>query len=136
MKDPKDAKMIKKETGEAANSGTVALLWMKRTMQFVCGLLRMLVNDSEITLASASRKSYQETLRYCHNIITRGVFDTGLRFAPARESFYKNLAGGSDISEVSKKLAEFLELFSLQLNGIVEMYWDKDLEPYIKKSKK
>lgn len=132
-KDPKLKKLIKAETGAGAESGTVALLWMKRTMQFVIGLLQGLVDDSKVTLSSASRKSYSSTLRYCHNIITRGIFDTGLRFAPSRESFFKNLAGGSDdTSQVSVALVEFLSVFQLQLDGIVVMYKEKGLEPYIK----
>lgn len=132
-KDPKLKKLIKSESGAGAESGTVALLWMKRTMQFVIGLLQQLVDDIKVTLSSASRKSYAASLKYCHNFITRGVFDTGLRFAPTRESFYKNLAGGSgDTSRVTPALAEFLGVFQPQLEGVVAMYKTKNLEPYIK----
>lgn len=130
--DPKLAKLIKKEQGIGCETGTVALLWMKRTMQFVIGLLRMLVLDDAVSLSSASRKSYSETLRYCHNILTRGVFDTGLRFAPSRESFYSNLAGGGDTSRVSESMKEFLDVLDPLLAGIVAMYKEKGLEPYIK----
>ncbi|KAI0561050.1 Glycolipid transfer protein [Gracilaria domingensis] len=131
--DPKLKKLILKETGQGPETATVGLLWMKRTMQFVIGLLRYLVQDASISLSSASRKSYSETLRYCHNFITRGVFDTGLRFAPTRESFYKNLAGGAeDISKVNAPMKEFLEVFDPQLDSIIAMYKEKGLEPYIK----
>lgn len=131
--DPKLKKLIKSESGAGAESGTVALLWMKRTMQFVIGLLQGLVDDSKVTLSAASRKSYAASLKYCHNFITKGVFDTGLRFAPSRESFFKNLAGGSnDISQVNTALVEFLSIFQPQLDGIVVMYKEKNLEPYIK----
>lgn len=101
-------------------------------MQFVCGLLQLIVEDLSITLSSASRKSYAKTLRYCHNLITRGVFDTGLRFAPSREVFYKNLVGGSDVSKVDGAMKEFMEIFAPQLDGVVAMYKAKNLEPYIK----
>ncbi|CAN8072876.1 unnamed protein product [Agarophyton chilense] len=131
--DPKLKKLIVKESGEGSETATVGLLWMKRTMQFVIGLLRYLVQDSSISLSNASRKSYSESLRYCHNFVTRGVFDTGLRFAPSRESFYKNLAGGAeDVSIVDAPMKEFLNVFDPQLDGIVAMYKEKNLETYIK----
>lgn len=132
-KDPKLKKLIKSESGAGSESGTVALLWMKRTMQFVIGLLQQLVDDTGVSLSTASRKSYAASLKYCHNFITKGVFDTGLRFAPSRESFYKNLAGGADdTTRVTPALAEFLGVFQPQLGGIVAMYKERNLEAYIK----
>lgn len=135
MSDKKLQKLIKSESGVGSDTGTVALLWMKRTMQFVLGLLKALVTDASISLSSASRKSYAATLRYCHNFVTRGVFDTGLRFAPSRESFYKNLAGGgagADVGEVERALEEFLGVFEPVVEGIVGLYKEMGLEPYIK----
>lgn len=132
LNDSKFEKLIRKEVGEGQSSGTVALLWMKRTMQFVCGLLELLVEDPAITLSSASRKSYAQTLRFCHNFITRGVFDAGLRFAPSRESFYKNLTGGEDVAKVDEALRDYVKVFKPQLDAIVQLYFDKGLEPLIK----
>lgn len=132
LSDPKMKKHILKETSQGSETAAVGLLWLKRTMQFVIGLLRYLVQDASITLSSASRKSYSESLRYCHNLITRGVFDTGLRFAPSRESFYNNLAAGEDLSKVNTSMKEFLDIFDPQLDGIIAMYKAKGLEPYIK----
>lgn len=129
--DEKLFKLIKKESGIGKDSGTVALLWMKRTMQFVIGLLKNLVSDPAVTLPTASRASYANTLSYCHNFVTRKIFDNGLRFAPSRESFYRNLAGGPDTSKIDSALREFLDVFSPQLQGIVTLYKEKDLEPYI-----
>lgn len=132
MSDAKLAKLIHKEQGEGQNTGTVALLWMKRTMQFVCGLLILLLDDASISLSSASRKSYSQTLKFCHNLLTRGAFDTALRFAPARETFYKNLTGGQDFEKVDRALHEYLDVFKPQIDAIVQLYKSKDLEPLIK----
>lgn len=131
-KDPKMLKLIQKETGAGQNTGTVALLWMKRTIQFVCGLMKYLIDDASITLSSASRKSYSETLRYCHNIVTRGVFDTGLRFAPTRQTFYANLTGDADVRKVDNAMRDFMNVFKPQVDALVQLYHDKGLEPYIK----
>lgn len=131
--DKKLIKLIRSESGVGSDTGTVALLWMKRTMQFVLGLLQALVADANVSLSSASRKSYAATLRYCHNFVTRGVFDTGLRFAPSRESFYKNLAGGdAEVGRVETAMEEFLSVFEPIVGGIVRMYKEMGLELYIK----
>lgn len=132
MSDPSYAKLIKKESGKGQSAGTVALLWMKRTMQFVCGLLKLLIDDVDMSLSNASRKSYAETLSFCHNFITRGTFDAGLRFAPSRETFYSNLTGGQDVDKVDGAMKDFLEVFKPQLEGIVELYKSRGLETHIK----
>lgn len=128
IEDSKLSKLIRKELGEGQNTGTVGLLWMKRTMQFICGLLVLLLEDSSISMSAASRKSYSQTLKYCHNLLTRTAFDTALRFAPARETFYKNLTGGQDVSKVDQALREYLEVFKPQVDAIVELYDSKRLE--------
>ncbi len=125
-------KSIRKENSAGGQTGTVALLWMKRMMQFVTGLLVNLTEDAAATLSSASRASYAKTLRFCHNFVTRGVFDTGLRFVPARDTFYRNLANGAPIEKVEAALKEFIAVFEPQLKGIDAMYRARDLEPLIK----
>lgn len=125
------AKLIKKETGAGSESGTVALLWMKRMMQFVTGLLQILVKDGTASLSSASRTSYSKTLRHCHNFITRGVFDTGLRFVPQRETFYKNLANGAPVEKVDQAISDFITIFEPMLVGIDGMYKARKLETLI-----
>lgn len=129
--DPKLKKLIAKESGAGANSGTVAVLWMKRMMQFILGLLDMLVKDKEITLAVASRKSYAKSLSLCHGFVTRKVFDTGLRFAPTRESFYANLAAGGEVAGVEAKMEEFLQVAQKMMGGIIAVYKERGLEKAI-----
>lgn len=131
-RDPKMLKNIKSESNGGGETGTVALLWMKRMMQFVCGLLKGLVADASVSLPTASRKAYSASLKHCHNFITKGVFDTGLRFAPSKESFFKKIAGGGDVKRVDASLREFLGIFEPQLNGLIAMYKARSLEPYIK----
>lgn len=125
-------KLIKKESGAGAETGTVALLWMKRMMQFVLGMLKILVADEKASLSTASRTSYSKTLRYCHNIITRGLFDTGLRFAPPRDTFYTNLANGAPVDKVDAAMNDFIATFEPMLNGIDSMYKARSLETLIK----
>lgn len=132
MEDAAYLKMIKKEVGKGQNSATVALLWMKRTMQFILGLLIGLVDDRDVTLSAASRKSYATSLKFCHNFITRNIFDTGLRFAPTKLTFYKNLTGDDNVDKVTDAISDFVVVFKPQVDAIVKFYLQKGLEPFIK----
>lgn len=132
MADATLLKLIKKESGKGQDSATVALLWMKRTMQFVLGLLDLLVDDKNISLSHASRQSYADSLKHCHNFITRNVFDAGLRFAPTKITFYKNLTGDDDVDKVTQAISQFVVVFKPQVEAIVKFYHDIDLEPFIK----
>lgn len=114
------------------NSGTLALLWMKRTMQFIAGLLHILTEDAAVSLASASRQSYSKTLRHCHNFVTRCAFDAGLRFAPNKATFYKNLTGDSDMQKVDEAMRDFVSVFKPQVDAIASLFHQHNLEPYIK----
>lgn len=125
------AKLIRKETGAGCDSGTVAVLWMKRTVQFVCGIIAGLLHDRTISLADASRASYAKTLRNCHNFVTRGVFDTGLRFAPTRDVFYKNLAGEGNAAKVNDGLRDFIDASSPALDVLIRLFKNNGLETYI-----
>lgn len=135
LDDAKYAKLIRAEKGAGCDSGCVALLWMKRTVQFVDGLLRNLLADTGATLPDASRKSYAANLGLCHNFITRGIFDAGLRFAPARESFYRNLGCGGDsgkAEKAEKAIGEMVEAVGPVLENLVFLLKVHNFETYVK----
>lgn len=132
MAEPGMDKAIRKETTAGGKTGTVALLWMKRMMQFVVGLLRILCEDASKSLSEAAGESYGKTLTHCHNFVTRGVFKSGLWVLPARAGFYKNLAGETPVEKVEAALKEFVDVFEPQLKGIDAMFKARNLEPLIK----
>lgn len=124
--------MIKNEKGAGVDSATCALLWMKRMMQFVLGMLKNLLDDPAATLSSASRDSYSKTLRLCHNFITRTLFDKGLLLVPARETFFKNLAQGAPLEKVEEAMKEYVTIFEPMLLAIDADFKKRELEPLIK----
>lgn len=132
MSDAKFAKDIRAERGDGASSGAVALLWMKRTVQFVDGLLRRLLASPTASLADAARASYAVNLSLCHNFVTRGVFDTGLRFAPARDVFYANLGCRGDEAKARAGLQEMVDAVRPVLESVEEVLARHELETYIK----
>lgn len=131
--DAKYAKLIRAEKGAGSDSGSVALLWMKRTIQFVDGLMRILVADMKATLPDAARKSYAGNLSLCHNFITRNLFDTGLRFAPARKVFYGNLGCGKDFARAEAGIREMVDAVDPVLKHLISLCKVHSLETYIKK---
>jgi Glycolipid transfer protein (GLTP) len=131
MADPADEALIRKGAGRGRDSGAIALLWIKRVVQFVSSLVRVLLDKPEVTLADASRQAYASTLSLCHNFILRGVFDTGLRFAPARSVFYENIAGRGNTGTVDGGLRDFLVAADSVFAPIVELYRSNRLEQTI-----
>jgi hypothetical protein len=125
-------KLIRAEKGAGCESGAVATLWMKRTMQFVHSLLRNLLSDPECSLADAARKSYGENLGLAHPWVTRRVFDTGLRFAPARNTFYNDIGGGEDFTTVEGAMKECVETMGPLLSNLVALFAQLNLETCIK----
>jgi hypothetical protein len=123
--------LIKTESGRGRNSGSVAILWMKRTLQFVIGLIHQLLADPTKSLSDASRKSYAATLKKCHPFITRNIFDTGLRFVPARKVFYANIVGGQDDAKAEAGLAEFVDASAPLMDCLVFSYKQNQLETII-----
>jgi hypothetical protein len=132
MADASYARLIRAEKGAGCDSGTVAMLWMKRTMQFVHGLMGNLLADPAASLADASRKSYAGSLSLCHPWVTRGVFDTGLRFAPARKAFYSSLGGGNDPTKVESAIRDFVAAMDPPLEHLTALYRANSLEKYVK----
>lgn len=132
LSDSASAQLIRAEKGIGSDSGTVATLWMKRTMQFVNGLMRNLLADSGCSLADAARKSYGENLGLAHPWVTRRLFDAGLRFAPARTTFYKDLGGGSDRTKIEKAIQNCFASMEPVLTNLLALYQRHELELYIK----
>lgn len=125
-------KLIRAEKGKGCDSGTVATLWMKRTIQFVSAMMHNLLADAGSSLADAARKSYGETLGLAHPWVTRRLFDTALRFAPARAAFYKDLGGGSNRALTESAIQECFDAMKPVLENLVALYKRTELEEMIK----
>lgn len=123
------------ETGVDSNekSGTIALLWIKRVMEFVHEIILGLVEDSDVELRIAARTAYGKTLRFCHGFAIRALFETGILLSPTRAVFYRNLMGGvvGEKDKVQKDFKEFLQVLDPVLQLIVSFYQERNLEKFI-----
>ncbi|CAF2598242.1 unnamed protein product [Rotaria sp. Silwood2] len=64
---------IEARTTNARNSATDALLWLKRTFEFVSSFLHEF-SIGDKTLADAVGKAYEKSLRKYHGMLARSVF--------------------------------------------------------------
>lgn len=119
------------ELTKTSFSATVALLWLKRGLEFLCEFCRQLVADSEAErhnthLAPYIDTAYERSLRRYHNMLLRGLFYVVARIMPNQKDFLKTLANGKDSmdKEVIKEMNDFVQRISPNLIIINQLYTD------------
>ncbi|CAH8542012.1 unnamed protein product [Heterobilharzia americana] len=123
--------LLANETNRDDSSGSVGLLWLKRTLQFVIRLLLHLAKSkSTESMRDIIIKAYDETLIRHHNKLMSYAFRFVLRAVPKRSVFIKKMALEQDDCELLvlreaeqfaveiephiKRLNRMLILFSLE----------------------
>eukprot|EP00181_Compsopogon_caeruleus_P002275 CAMPEP_0184681508 /NCGR_PEP_ID=MMETSP0312-20130426/4498_1 /TAXON_ID=31354 /ORGANISM="Compsopogon coeruleus, Strain SAG 36.94" /LENGTH=214 /DNA_ID=CAMNT_0027132409 /DNA_START=98 /DNA_END=742 /DNA_ORIENTATION=+ len=110
---------------DEAGSGTEALLWLKRTLQFIVRLFYYLSNLDDSSLSDCAAKAYEETVRPCHNFILQAMFHAAIASLPSRESFMQDLGGASSALTSIQQLRDSIEWV---LGSIVKFYSLNSLE--------
>lgn len=85
-------------------------------MSFVAGLLRRLLDDRQVSLATAASDVYTDTLYQYHGWITSAAFTVALKLVPSREVFLQKL--GVPNEELYQQMASFLDAFQPVLQAI------------------
>lgn len=70
---------LNRKTHGGSRSDTKALLWLKRALDFTCGMVRLLVEDGEMEVARAAEIVYVEKLKPFHGWISQGAFSVAIR---------------------------------------------------------
>lgn len=100
-------------THTSSSSDTKGLLWLKRGMGFVLGVLQRMVERPQASLKEVVGETYSATLHQYHNWLTQRAFGVAFNFVPSRESLLKALGGGATLeAEISAFLAEFTPVLS------------------------
>ena len=96
------------------NSGcTKGLLWLKRAMQFLVELLRILHQDKDASVSDAANAAYEKVLKPYHGWITSGVFWGALKLVPSRETLYANLGESPTMEQdMGAFVSQFHEVLS------------------------
>ena len=102
-------------------STCLAILWLKRALLLVEGMLEALVADAKAELADCVNKGYEKGLKMHHNMIMKGVFNTAYHAIPYRADFTKALGDPAkveaDMPAVWKTFAAIMTPLDAFLKG-------------------
>lgn len=123
--------MIEKEVQaneHTSNSScTKGLLWLKRAMQFVVGLMDKMQQDPMCSVAQAASDAYTEVLSPFHGWITSGIFKVALNVVPSREALFTKLALDTGADTLEADMGRFVSDFGGVLSKIHDYMVSKGL---------
>ncbi|EDO41182.1 predicted protein [Nematostella vectensis] len=121
-------KEIENKTTKAKNSGTDALLWLRRALHFIIAFLKeVLVGNSE--LAPCATKAYEKTLKKYHGFLVRGVFSLAMKAVPYRKDFMKALGGAEEEQyTVMEDIQNFVDVLDSNLDVLTEFYAENNCD--------
>jgi len=73
-------------------SAAIALLWMRRTLQFLGALMRRVLESDARPVAELAREAYAAELEPYHGWLLKGTFGVALGAMPSRVEFFERLA--------------------------------------------
>mmetsp|Transcript_36904 Transcript_36904/g.104144 ORF Transcript_36904/g.104144 Transcript_36904/m.104144 type:complete len:175 (-) Transcript_36904:109-633(-) len=100
-----DISGLARGTYAGSKSVTKGVLWLKRAMQFIIGVINKLVGDPAMSVAQAASAAYKEGLSKYHGMIVGGAFSIALNVVPSREGFLAKLES-DDIDRDMRQLVE------------------------------
>eukprot|EP00118_Oscarella_pearsei_P025819 m.308834 g.308834 ORF g.308834 m.308834 type:complete len:205 (+) comp44941_c0_seq1:18-632(+) len=114
---------IAEGTTQAKNSGTDALLWLKRALQFIQVFLNKVL-EGEQDLSKCASAAYEASLKRFHGWIVRGIFSLAMKAVPYRKDFVKALLQGADGGEerLLAEMKEFMDCFGQNVATIADFY--------------
>ncbi|ELT92104.1 hypothetical protein CAPTEDRAFT_159602 [Capitella teleta] len=125
---------IQQKQSHLSNSATVAILWLKRTLDFIREFIREYLLDSEDT-TSIVQTAYVKTLKEFHGWVVRGVFAVAVKSLPTHEELLEVLT--SDPSDalrpnfllsVQQDMQSYVEPLQTITTTLHEFYTLHDLD--------
>ncbi|GFR85652.1 pleckstrin homology domain-containing family A member 8 [Elysia marginata] len=109
-------------THRLSSSATSAVLWLKRSLEFIREFLRECNSGSEEMSVCASN-AYGRTLKNYHGWVVRGVFTVAVKALPYRETFMAHMAVGENVDTTSRHFEHTLmsdvEMFVQHLDRVL-----------------
>mmetsp|Transcript_10296 Transcript_10296/g.31481 ORF Transcript_10296/g.31481 Transcript_10296/m.31481 type:complete len:373 (-) Transcript_10296:249-1367(-) len=115
---------------EYLESGREALLWLKRTLQFVRRMLLYCHELPDKSLSDAVTRAYKEALAPCHNWAVRPIFGVCLKAMPNRKTFLERLSKSEMESLMGIK--KFLEHSNPVISTIVTFFNELKIEDRVR----
>lgn len=126
---------IASKTTQHKESAAIALLWLKRALEFQVVFLQQIVDDHKTGMHTDNMHgfcvhAYDMTLRPFHTWIVQKLFVVIAHMLPWRAAFLKTLAFDKENmeDEVISHMDAFLVDLSANVNVIKDMYRDLDLD--------
>ncbi|CAH8856677.1 unnamed protein product [Trichobilharzia szidati] len=116
--------LLTNEINRDDSSGSIGLLWLKRTLQFViCLLHHFSRSKSNELMRDIIVRAYDETLKNYHNRLMSHVFRFVLRAVPKRSVFIKKLGMDQDDCEllVLREAGEFAAQIEPHIQSLNQM---------------
>ncbi|XP_077995698.1 glycolipid transfer protein-like isoform X1 [Glandiceps talaboti] len=117
---------IESKTAFRKNSATDALVWLKRTLEFIRGFIHNMVAGDESF--KGARLSYEANLKPYHSFLVHGVFSLVMRAMPYRKDIIKLLGQEADEETVLADTKDFMKLFDENIDAVIEIYKARDID--------
>ena len=85
-------------------SAAIAMLWMRRTLQFLGALLRRLAEEPTAPMGSLARSAYAQELERYHGWILRKTLSVGFGAMPGRTELLGRLAPGAESAGAAERV--------------------------------
>ncbi|KAK2155580.1 hypothetical protein LSH36_236g02033 [Paralvinella palmiformis] len=126
---------LERKCAQDKYSSTQALLWFKRTLEYITLFLQILIEDHKSGTKTENmgpfiRRAYDETLKKYHGWLVQKVFSVVSRAAPWRKDFLKALAGGQDDfeDEVISDMEQYIRQVRVTIASVHNMLTELDLD--------
>ncbi|XP_074660968.1 pleckstrin homology domain-containing family A member 8-like [Tubulanus polymorphus] len=114
---------MKAKQHHLSNSATVAILWLKRSIEFLHELLHeVLMGEQDLSVAATN--AYAKTLRNYHGWVVRGVFAMAAHAVPYRKEFLQHLAvipETADTKEFQQQLMRDLKDYTISQDILIKV---------------
>jgi Glycolipid transfer protein (GLTP) len=111
---------VREEAHTGSSSCTKGLLWLKRAMEFLVGILQELNTHRDVSMNEAVSRAYAATLQPFHGWIVGSTFTLAFKFVPSREAFFEKLG----IDENAEDHFTGMKLFSEEFGSILREIHD------------
>ncbi|KAK4470142.1 hypothetical protein MN116_005725 [Schistosoma mekongi] len=124
--------LLANERNHDDSSGSIGLLWLKRTFEFInCFLHYFSISKSNELMSDIITRAYNETLTRHHNILMRHAFRFVLRVVPKRSVFIKKLGFEQGDNELivlqeAEKFTNTIEPYLKSLNHMLIQFGLED----------
>ncbi|XP_071822687.1 pleckstrin homology domain-containing family A member 8-like isoform X1 [Apostichopus japonicus] len=125
---------VKDNTTTAKNSATDALMWLRRSLQFIKEMIKE-ISAGETDLNVVSNNAYSKSLKSYHGWVVRGIFALAAKAAPHLEDFIYFIAVNKEDIEkndfmpsVIKDLSECGQAMEKITDILIKHYVDHNIE--------